>query len=246
MYRNDSMFSVMGLALLLVLLVLSQKSRDGVVVLMGMFGSEQQPTEAQVASVSEAYRQTGPLSIAVSLVHETNRQVYDNVRAALSIDSLVVNMLVSSFYSVVQGAKHSLTPTLHDARFVRDTAFPVVASIPQAQVVKEASKGLARDFTEGALRSQASALAVFDDVPASDSVLTPATKEDSKKILDSVLPIFDTASSYLQKGITYCLTQVAYLLPDYAKQAQVLMEAGGTEALYLWSNKGKFLDALRN
>lgn len=245
MYRNNGIYSAAGLALLLVLLVLSQKSREGVTAMKGALIAPEASAE-QLASPSSAITKIGPLEIAVSLVHDANAQIAEDVRFALDINSMVFNGLVLSFSASVSKARLSLTPTLHDARYVRDNAFPVVASMPQSQVVAEAGRGLVRDFKEGIEQNQASAVAIFDGKRSEATVLAPSASEDGGKILDTILPIVDASIMYAQRGISYCLDRVSYLLPDYTKQARILMEAGSREAQYLWGNKSKFLDTVGN
>lgn len=245
MYRNNGIYSAFGLALLLVLMVLSQKSSESVVAL-GETLFVPQMQDQMVASPSSAIADIGPLQMAVSLVHEANAHIAENVRGALHIDYVVLNHLMSSFSSSVSKARLSLTPTLSDARFVRDNAFPVVASIPQSQVVMDAGRGLVRDFKEGAELNQASIAAVFDGERSGAAVLTPEASEDSGKILETVLPIVDASIMYAGKAVEYCLNRVAYLLPNYAEQARILMEAGSKEAEYLWDNREKLLGKIRN
>lgn len=245
MYRNNGIYSAAGLALLLVLLVLSQKSREGVMALSDILITPQ--IEAGlVASPSEAVTEINPLKVAVSLVHDANERIVEDVRSALYIDSVVFNMLTSSFSASVNKARLSLTPTLHDAKYVRDNAFPVVASIPQSQVVSEAGRGLVRDFKAGIEQNQASVAAVFDGKRSGASVLTPAAEEDGKEILDTVLPIVDTTILYAQKAIGYCLDRIAYLLPNYVEQARILMEVGSKEAQVLWEGREKLLNKVKN
>lgn len=239
------MYSAVGLVLLLVLLVLSQKSRGGVVVLQDMLLTPHIEV-GQVASPSFVVTEISLLQRAVSAVHDANRQIAEDVRSALYINSVVLNMLVSSFSSSIHKARLSLTPTLHDARYVRDNAFPVVASIPQAQVVAEAGRSLARDFKGGIESNQASVSAVFDGKRSGSAVLTSEAGEDGGKILDAILPIVDASIAYGQRAVSYSLNRVAYLLPNYTEQARILVEAGSKEAKNLWNNREKLLSKFKN